>query len=647
MSSGRARIITVALAAAWLITCAASALMPGDFAHWNHRIHDLFFHVRRAAEQSPPVDPDLVFIDVDDSSYEAMGNAWYTRRSYARLLRVLHEVGVRAAVFDVVFVGPIHQEPDVTLPEAAHEFGRAYFPLIVTIDPPGEVPASARAARVSDIPAAFEPASVRWGTVRSVRGVVQHIEALDAAAAGMGHITTYPDRDGVYRRKRLVVRNGDRVIPSLALAVAMDLLGVEGSEVVLNAGVALHLGDLRAIPIDDEGRTVVNFAGRWGENYPHFSAHRILEAEGDEALLDQLAEALEDAVVVIADVSTRSQDFGTSALEKIYPKVGLHMAMLNGILTSSFVREKGRATAYLLALGASGLMWVLALRLGAAWFATASAAIMASALGGPLATFVYGDMLVPVVEPALCVLLGAAAVLGLRFFWAERDRALLRSSFESYLPGPVLDKVLRSPDLLSGVSRKRLTVLFSDIAGFTRWCSTQSPSTIRLTLNSYFQEMTRIVFDHGGTVDKYIGDGLMVFFGDPVEQPDHARRAVLCAIEMQRCARELAKKWRDQVGLDLKIRVGINTGEVAVGKMGSERRVDYTVLGSEVNMSQRLESNAPQGSVLISRSTYEELKNTVPCHFHDDITVKGYDNAVSTYEVDWSALGDPEPGQQV
>ena len=175
--------------------------------------------------------------------------------------------------------------------------------------------------------------------------------------------------------------------------------------------------------------------------------------------------------------------------------------------------------------------------------------------------------------------------------------------------------------------------MFSDVAGFTKRSSTMAPDQIRKMLNEYFEAMTDIVFRYEGTVDKFMGDGLMVFFGDPEPQPDHAERCVRMAVDMQKKIREIGESWPRHGDQPLQIRIGINTGVVVVGNIGSARRLSYTVLGSEVNLAQRLESSAPVGGILISSRTHGLLNGAVPTRPAGQFKVKGFDEPVDGYEV--------------
>lgn len=183
------------------------------------------------------------------------------------------------------------------------------------------------------------------------------------------------------------------------------------------------------------------------------------------------------------------------------------------------------------------------------------------------------------------------------------------------------------------MEQKELSILFSDIVGFSGWSSTQKPEYIRQTLNQYFGEMARIVFKYEGTIDKYLGDGLMVFFGDPISQEDHALRCVRSAVEMQLKTRELKRMWEVEGGMPIQIRVGINTGEVVVGNMGSSRRLDYTTIGANVNLASRLESGAPVGGILIAKSVYEKVKDAIDVKEAGTIQAKGFAEPVEVFEV--------------
>jgi adenylate cyclase len=202
----------------------------------------------------------------------------------------------------------------------------------------------------------------------------------------------------------------------------------------------------------------------------------------------------------------------------------------------------------------------------------------------------------------------------------------------------MLVQILDNPESLKLTGERReITIMFSDVRKFSSLSDKIQPEVIHKLLNLYFSRMTEIAFKYDGFVDNFIGDGLLCFFGDPLPHPDHALRAVRAAIDMQRAVRELGPIIRAELKLDpIVIRIGINTGYVIVGNMGSAERMEYTVLGSEVNLAQRLESSATPGQIMISENTYTHVKEDEDIDVRDmgEIQVKGFERYVKVYEVE-------------
>ncbi len=282
----------------------------------------------------------------------------------------------------------------------------------------------------------------------------------------------------------------------------------------------------------------------------------------------------------------------------------------------------------------AGLFFFFASRLLSVRFAVAVMCLLAVYAAGAAALFVYANVVISIVRPLMSGAISAASVILYWYITEEQEKQRLRLKFEQYFPPSVVRQLVDTPDMLTTLpTRKEVTIMFSDIKSFTTYSSTMTPEEISKTLNEYFEAMTDIAFKYGGTVDKFIGDGLMVFYGAPEPQPDHALRCVKAAIEMQMKCRELRARWEPAGRLPLRIRIGINTGAVVVGDLGSPRRMEYTVLGSDVNLAQRLESNAPVEGIMISEATYRYVKGEVPIRELEPIKVKGLEDPVAVYEV--------------
>lgn len=219
------------------------------------------------------------------------------------------------------------------------------------------------------------------------------------------------------------------------------------------------------------------------------------------------------------------------------------------------------------------------------------------------------------------------------------QRVLERQALERFMSSAIVERILLNPDQVHlGGENQLATILFADIRGFTRMSEKMEPQEVVELLNEYFTLMTDLIFDNGGTLDKYLGDGIMALFGAPLAKPDDTVRAVKTAIEMQRALEKLNRTWATQGRRSWAMGLGVNTGQVTAGNIGSAKRMDYTVIGDAVNLSSRLCANAAGGQILISESTYRQLNGTFPAKRLEPIRVKGKDTNVEVYEILWSEV---------
>ena len=215
-------------------------------------------------------------------------------------------------------------------------------------------------------------------------------------------------------------------------------------------------------------------------------------------------------------------------------------------------------------------------------------------------------------------------------------RVVERQALERFLSSNIVEKILANPNEIHlGGENQTVTILFSDIRGFTRMSEKMEPHAVVELLNEYFSEMTDLIFDSGGTLDKYLGDGIMAVYGAPLPKPDDALRATQTAMEMQRALAALNRDWESRGQQPLRMGVGVNTGPVTAGNIGSAKRMDYTVIGDAVNLASRLCSNAAGGQILVSESTHLQLNGRIPGQRLEPIRVKGKETPVELYEVFW------------
>jgi adenylate cyclase len=216
-------------------------------------------------------------------------------------------------------------------------------------------------------------------------------------------------------------------------------------------------------------------------------------------------------------------------------------------------------------------------------------------------------------------------------------RVIERKALERFLSSAIVEKILASPDQIHlGGENQTATILFSDIRGFTRMAEKMEPQKVVEWLNEYFTEMTDLIFENGGTLDKYLGDGIMAVFGAPIARHDDTARSVKTAMEMQRSLVRLNTDWEARGQPTMQIGIGVNTGPVTAGNIGSTKRMDYTVIGDAVNLASRLCANAAEGQILVSEFTFLQLKDGLPARKLDPIRVKGRETPVEIYEIEWS-----------
>ena len=614
---------------------------------WNNRLNDLFFQLRYRLRGPEKVLPSISHVDLSDSEFRTLGMKGGDRSDFARLVKVLSHAGASSIIFDIIFPEQGQPQGDAAFVAAVAGAQNVYLPAIFSgqeLDTLAEA-ATTGPAQAGEDPLArwlWHPRILRNGDPPMARSTTLSIPGLTAAARGIGHINTQPDADGVYRRMPLVYGHAGGYLPSLALRAACDALKVDPATIEVSFGSSLRLpgakmpdGTARdlSIPIDRQGRMIVDFAGPWGAEFTRLSFAGLLAAENDPDAADQAAAVIDGAHVIITDITTSGADYGPVPFERVYPKGGLHLNILNSILSNRFLRAPPWWVVLLMNCACAVIVWLIAWRMRPLACSLLSLLCWVVLCAGEFWLFVAQGIMPTLAAPTLGIVLLLIAVNGYRFFLSEREKLAFRLRMERYFAPRLMSKILANQGKLISADQKVITVLFSDIAGFTSWCTTQTPETIHRTLNEYFEAMTEIVFRYEGTVDKFIGDGLMAFFGDPLPQPDHALRAVRTGIEMQQAVRALRERWQAEGRMPIHIRIGINTGEVIVGDMGSRRIMAYTAIGANINLGSRLESKSPIDGVLVSAPVHAAVKDAVGTRFAGTITAKGISEDFDTWEV--------------
>ncbi|MBI3544131.1 MAG: adenylate/guanylate cyclase domain-containing protein [Deltaproteobacteria bacterium] len=521
-----------------------------------------------------------------------------------------------------------------------------------------ETPPGARFARRRGDPKADIP--FHW-LGRS--GVLATPESTPEDSA-QGFLNAEPDNDGHFHHAQLLFRvgapaggTGERFVSSLALRTAQKLLDAADSPPRLSVGANLRL-DLatptgrRAVPVDPFGSALINYRGP-SYTYPNVSMADVLDpAETiDYDLVDATgrvvlrkiskASLFKDAIVYFGFTAQAGHDILARPFAPAGSGVEIQANMLDNLLNDDFLvlPTRGQFLAALLAaLVVGALFGWLIVRLSALWGALCAVL----AIGGTLyadQVWLFNQRHLLFFGPLHAAQLAAIylVITALRFRHEEREKRGIRAAFDKYVSPAVIDTMLKDPSRLRlGGEKKTLSVLFSDIRGFTSLSERLEVTQLTHLLNEYLGAMTDILQDNKGTLDKYIGDAVMGFWGAPLDLPDHAMLAVKTATEMADRLESLNAGFRQRYGVELEIGVGVNSGTASVGNFGSNRVFEYTVIGDNVNLASRLEGvNKRYGTrILVSQATHELL---VPGAFLsreiDRVKVKGRQQAVAIYEV--------------
>ena len=450
-----------------------------------------------------------------------------------------------------------------------------------------------------------------------------------AAAASIGHVNMIPEFDGSTRYEALIIESRGYYYPSLAIEAVRIAAGLDSSALAMAFGDSVQLADI-VIPTDARSRVLIDYAGPEA-TIPHVAAADILQGKG--------LERVKDRAVFIGATAPGLYDLRVTPFSTAMPGVEKHANMAANILDRRFiVRPVWGEFVEAAAIVLFPVLLALVLPAMRPYASIAmTVVIWAGLFGAGHYAFRQGQW-VNLVYPSLALLLTFIAITVYRFFTEERQRQYTRRAFQQYVSPEVVEQIMQNPQVLQfGGELRNLTVLFSDIRDFTTFTEKNDPQLVVQMLREYLTEMTRIVIEEGGTLDKYIGDAVMAEFGAPIAYPDHAVRGCRAALRMAAEVERLTAKWTAEGKEPFRIGLGVNTGNMVVGNLGSEQLFDYTVIGDEVNLGARLESlnkdYQTDKHIIISEGTYEAAGTAIEVRQLGEVKVKGKTRPVVVYEL--------------
>ncbi len=614
----------------------------------------------------------VVIAAVDEKSLGELGRWPWPRTTMARLVEKLKKDGAKAVGFDIVFAEPDENSSLRALGALEKELKGAASPAVMKILERKRSGADTDKAlakaieKVENVSLGYffhlsqkdvahlteEAAEERLDVIGNsryqmveVRAGVKpdeyafihaftaepNLPAVSEAGQNSGYFNAFPDADGVIRWSPLVIKAGESFYNPLSLALLQQYFDWEPLVLRLaDFGVeGIQIGDIR-IPTDEAGRVMINYLGP-GKTFPHYSISDILSGRLDP-------DTFKDKIVIVGATAIGIYDLRVTPFSSVYPGVEIHATVIDNILKRNFLQRTAWTSLldFLSILGLGFLIGLVLPRFSAVRGLLFSALILAGFVAVNTLLFTRMNLWLNMVYPVIVILAVYVAVTVYRYITEEREKQKIRGAFQYYLTASVINEMLKDPTKLKlGGDKRNLTVLFSDIRGFTTISEKLSPEELVHLLNEYLTAMTDLVFKYDGLLDKYMGDAIMAVWGAPLDQPDHAERACRTALEMLEELRKLQNKWESEGRPRMDIGVGINTGDMVVGNMGSQMRFDYTVMGDSVNLGSRLEGiNKEYGtSVVISEFTHEIIKDRFFCRELDSVRVKGKKLPVRIYEL--------------
>jgi adenylate cyclase len=604
--------------------------------------------------------PDIAIVEIDEFSLRSLqpnAGRWpWPRAVHSWLIDYLARAGAKSIVYDVVF-SDADTRRGFDFGESTMSGAESDRMLADSVKAAGNVILVADASYDTEVehlelPDTGYPLDVDG--IYELRGVLPPIDVLAAAASGLGHNRFVLDPDGPMRHTIPFVRTHHKVLPSLGVSAALRVAGIRPADVRLD-GALLRYGD-RVMPLTrrrvaaDDG--VLEYL--WGpidfrgpallddlktRTYPTYSFFDLFYSE--QQILEDQAPKIDpalfrDKIVFVGTTASGLFDvFETPFSNGKMPGVQIHAAVADDILSNRFIREASRSVRIVTVTAAAVAIGFIATAVPA-WWAAAATAVGLAAFSWAATRLFAGGYWLNLSQPVLASSFALFGGVAYQYFVEGREKRKMKKLFGQYVSKDVFEHLVANPALARlGGQRREMTVLFSDIRGFTTVSESGQPEEIVGMLNEYFTRMVDIVFTHKGTLDKFVGDMVMALFGAPLDDADHADHAVEAALDMIAGLGVLNARWKSEGRAELDIGIGINTGPMIAGNIGSDAIMSYTVIGDAVNLGSRLESlNKQYGTrIIISDATRAQLSRPYQLRPLGDVVVKGKTQPVAIFEV--------------
>ncbi len=594
------------------------------------RLLDYRFKIRGAVK--PP--EDIVIAAIDEKSIDRLGRWPWGRDIMAELVNKLKGLGARIIVFDIILSET--EKNDAILARAMADAGNVILPVFFEFDSESDIPDEEFITDSSFVNVKNFDRFNQYNPI-GAKKITTPVSELGKSAIALGYVNTFPDDDGILRWEPLVIEYNGYLYPSITLQSAVKYLKIPQKQVILEATEGIRFGETY-IPTDRFGRTLINYYGT-DQTFSYFSISDILDG-------NIKAEYLHDKIVLIGATAVGIYDLRVTPFTPAMPGVEKHANVIASILENRFIKSVPKPVNITILLLSGILFSLLIVRfkgIGATGV-TLFFLFFVSLSGYYL--FAQKGIWINMTYPILNILFIFISVTVYNYVAEERYAKRIKAMFSSYVAEKIVNELIKNPDMAKlGGERREITILFSDIRGFTSFSEKHAPEEVVAILNEYLGEMTDIVLKWEGTLDKFIGDAILAFWGAPLRQDNHAELAIKCALNMINKVKDLQKKWQAEGKPILDCGIGINTGEVLVGNIGAERKkMDYTIIGDHVNLGSRVESLTRKydAHILMTEFTLSKIKGLISNEgiWRTEVTglerviVKGKEKPVGIYKVE-------------
>jgi adenylate cyclase len=622
----RRRVLQVGLAG--LITLFAVLMGLGGESPILYRLSSLVFDFYQNLKPRAEAGAPIVIVDVDEASLREVGQWPWPRSQIAEIVDRLGELGAATVAFDIVF-----SEPDRTslgTAAATLEKAGAKVDLPPNLTDNDDLLAASFSRNTvtagfvltNETDAALPPPKAGFAFAGAdpqtylldFRGGLSNLPKLDEAATGLGFYSFPPSPDGIVRVVPLLGRSNENIYPALSIEALRTALGASsfviratGASGEVDTGrpamTALKVGDFE-VPTGPASEFRIYFSGL--KSVPRIRAAELLDPEKSATHADQIA----GSIVLIGTSAVGLRDLVATPRAASQPGVEVHAEIIDQILSGEFLTRPDWAPGAEIALAVLLTLILLAavLTVGPLLGALAALVIIAAVMATSWIAFARGHLVLDPILPSASALSVYIVTTALLLLLTDRERQFVRRAFAFYLAPSMVERLAEDPAALAlGGETREITILFSDIRGFTSLSEKMDPQEITSLLNRFLTPMTDVLLQSGATIDKYIGDAIMAFWNAPLATTDHPRQACLAALGMFKALEELNREEQAEI----KIGVGLNTGSCCVGNLGSEQRFSYSAIGDSVNVASRVESLTKQYglSILLTEFTASDVSD--------------------------------------